>query len=746
MSKIAEAYVEVRLDTKKAKSEGKASVSSMGKDLGGSFASAFGAAAIGAGIAKSIGAASDLNETVSKTQVVFGESGKAVTSWADNSAKQFGLSKRAALDAVDTFAIFGQGAGLAGTDLTDFSQKLVGLSADLASFSNTSPEQAIDAIGAALRGESEPIRQYGVLLDDATLKARAMTMGLYDGKGALDQHSRVLAAQAEILAQTTKAQGDFARTADGAANSQRIAKAEAEDAAASLGQNFLPIYQRIVQIVGDAAHVFGELPAPVQTSVVALAALVVLAGPISKVVDVAKDLTTAIKSVMAASSGLGAVASGVLAASALAGAAILVYKALSDEKTRLAKITNTYVDALNAEAGGQKDAIDSATAKLIADNHLLDSATKLKLSAADLAKVVRGEQVPAYEAVRDRLEELVHLPADVATKKLGDEFGITLGEATRFTSGVDDLTDSLTKATKTVTDQDVAQRSVTEAIGEAHRETAGLTRATAESTEASGKQSAANEEQGRTADRSAASTKRQQETMDDLKKATEDLIDTLRGVVDGTRDYERAQDDAQGAVAAYVETEKDKKSTMEDVDDAARDAADAIIAQSEAYGTLNGASLNSRDGIQRQIDSLTMQATTLAEGSPLRMRIEEYIAALRRIPTSITTGFSITGDSVITQRNGRDRRAAGGPTRRSEIYEVVERHQPEMYEENGRSYLLPGGDGQVTPMTPGGGTSSRSGAGFPDSLTLIIEGSPFTALLDRRDRELVQQLMAGVRP
>ena len=78
-----------------------------------------------------------------------------------------------------------------------------------------------------MRGESEPIRQFGVLLDDATLKQRAMTMGLYDGKGALDQHARVLAAQAEILAQTSDAQGDFARTADGLANSQRIAAAEA---------------------------------------------------------------------------------------------------------------------------------------------------------------------------------------------------------------------------------------------------------------------------------------------------------------------------------------------------------------------------------------------------------------------------------------------------------------------------------------------------------------------------------------
>jgi hypothetical protein len=148
------------------------------------------------GLQEAIGQASDLNETISKTGVIFGDSSKEITAWSQNSAKQLGLSQRAALDAASTFATFGKSAGLAGQDLTGFATNLTGLSSDLASFYNTSPETAIEAIGAALRGESEPIRQFGVLLDDATLKQRAMTMGLYDGKGALDQHARVLAATA----------------------------------------------------------------------------------------------------------------------------------------------------------------------------------------------------------------------------------------------------------------------------------------------------------------------------------------------------------------------------------------------------------------------------------------------------------------------------------------------------------------------------------------------------------------------
>src|SRR5574343_101163 len=71
-------------------------------------------------------------------------------------------------------------AGLAGDDLVQFSTGFVGLASDLALFNNTTPEQAIQAIGAALRGESEPLRAYGVLLDDATMRQKALELGLIE--------------------------------------------------------------------------------------------------------------------------------------------------------------------------------------------------------------------------------------------------------------------------------------------------------------------------------------------------------------------------------------------------------------------------------------------------------------------------------------------------------------------------------------------------------------------------------------
>lgn len=205
----------------------------------GAFAAS---AAIGAFAAKSISSASDLNETLSKTSVLFGGEAASLIEWSKTAATTMGASQQEALDAASTFAIFGKSAGLAGGDLTKFAEQNAQLAGDMASFFNTSPEDAIDAIGAAFRGEMEPIRRYGVLLDDASLRQQALSMGLIKTtKTALTPQQKVLAAQALIMKQTSAAQGDFARTSGGLANQQRIMKAQFENATAAVGTMLLPV-------------------------------------------------------------------------------------------------------------------------------------------------------------------------------------------------------------------------------------------------------------------------------------------------------------------------------------------------------------------------------------------------------------------------------------------------------------------------------------------------------------------------
>ena len=200
---------------------------------------------------EAIAAASDLAETTSKVNVIFGETSKSIEEFGAKAAASLGQTRTQAMNAAATFGIFGKSAGLAGEELSDFSTEFVQLASDLASFNNTSVDQAITALGAALRGESEPIRAYGVLLNDATLKAKALEMGIYAGTGTLSAQQKVLAAHKVILEQTRDAQGDFARTADGMANSQRILSARLEEAKIVLGTALLPIALQVVNLFND---------------------------------------------------------------------------------------------------------------------------------------------------------------------------------------------------------------------------------------------------------------------------------------------------------------------------------------------------------------------------------------------------------------------------------------------------------------------------------------------------------------
>lgn len=211
----------------------------------GYVGAAVGAVAIATGV-KAVNAASDLNETLSKTGQLFGkEMLPGLEKWSAATATTLGQSQQQALDAAATFAVFGKSAGLTGKELTGFSKNFTGLASDLASFHNSSPQEAIDAIGAALRGEAEPMRRFGVLLDDASMRSEALRLGLVKTtKTALTPQQKVLAAQALIYKQTKDAQGDFARTSGGLANQQRILAAQFENAKAKLGQGLLPVATR----------------------------------------------------------------------------------------------------------------------------------------------------------------------------------------------------------------------------------------------------------------------------------------------------------------------------------------------------------------------------------------------------------------------------------------------------------------------------------------------------------------------
>ena len=219
-------------------------------------------------IAPAIRAASDFEEATSKVNVVFGRASKSVKAFADTAARSLGQSKQAVLDAAGAFGTFGKAAGLAGEDLSLFTTDFITLATDLASFNNTTPEEAVQAIGAALRGEAEPLRRFGVLLNDATLKAEAMELGIYSGNKALTAQQKILAAQSAIYKQTGDAQGDFARTADGLANKQRTLSALFKNFQIQLGQQLLPAATDFANGLVKINDAFSNMPTPATNATV----------------------------------------------------------------------------------------------------------------------------------------------------------------------------------------------------------------------------------------------------------------------------------------------------------------------------------------------------------------------------------------------------------------------------------------------------------------------------------------------
>jgi hypothetical protein len=211
-------------------------------DLGRSAAS---------GIAAAVGHATDLGEETSKSGVIFGESADRVMQFA-RSADSIGLTTAAALQATGSFGNLFTAMGLGSAQAADYATTLTALGADLASFNNATVDEAVLAVGAALRGESEPIRRFGVLLDEATLKQEALAKGLISStSGSLTPAIKAQAAYSAILKQTTAAQGDFARTSGSLANLSRIVQAQAGNVMGDVGSAFEPLFRAAMSAISE---------------------------------------------------------------------------------------------------------------------------------------------------------------------------------------------------------------------------------------------------------------------------------------------------------------------------------------------------------------------------------------------------------------------------------------------------------------------------------------------------------------
>ncbi len=187
------------------------------------------------------GAASDLNETVNKAGVIFGGQFGVMDAWSDNAAKNLGLSKAAALEAAAGFGNMFQQLGFTGQAAADMSRQVVQMATDLGSFNNLDTATVTDMISAAFRGEYDSLQRLIPTINAAAVEQQAMEMTGKKNAKALTLQEKAAATMALVTKGAAVAQGDFAATADGAANKAKIMAAQTEDLKARFGGLMTPL-------------------------------------------------------------------------------------------------------------------------------------------------------------------------------------------------------------------------------------------------------------------------------------------------------------------------------------------------------------------------------------------------------------------------------------------------------------------------------------------------------------------------
>lgn len=243
--------------------------------------------AVVAGMTQAVGAARALGAQTNQMNVVFGESKARIVEWGQSAVDSMRMSQREAQGAAVQFATFGKAAGLSGDQLANFSMKTTKLAADLASFQGIPVAEAIQAMGSALAGQSEPMRQYGVLLDENTLKEAAYANGIAAKGQQLTQQQKVAATYYAMLGQLDHVQGDVERSAGKFGASLKTLTSRLEETQASVGQKLIPVIQPFVDllagpglsavegfatVIGKAGSAFASLPGPVQAALAAVVA------------------------------------------------------------------------------------------------------------------------------------------------------------------------------------------------------------------------------------------------------------------------------------------------------------------------------------------------------------------------------------------------------------------------------------------------------------------------------------------
>jgi hypothetical protein len=232
--------------------------------------------------------AAALGESINQVNVLLGESAASVIAFSESSNAALVLTQQEVLAAVGRFAGLANTVGLTQDQAATFGTTLTDLAADLASFKDTSVDEAVQALGSALIGESEPLRRYDVLLNESAVSAKAYELGLAGATGELSEAAKVQARYALILEQTVPAQGDLADTAESLGNRLKATRRDFLEFRKELGEAVVPAVEDLLEVLPGVIDLFGSVAPAVGTAASEFGNLVT---PIAELAGIFSDVS-----------------------------------------------------------------------------------------------------------------------------------------------------------------------------------------------------------------------------------------------------------------------------------------------------------------------------------------------------------------------------------------------------------------------------------------------------------------------
>lgn len=211
------------------------------KKLSGAMGVAFGVTAMVKFGKEAMNIASDLTEVQNVVETAFGAMTSQVDAWAKNSIQQFGMSELAAKRMASTYMAMNAGMGLNGQGAADMAMRTAERAADISSFYNKSIDESDTMLKSIWTGETESLKQIGVVMTQTNLDAYALANGFGKTTQQMTQSEQVMLRYQYVMNQTRLAAGDFVKTQDSWANQTRILSEQWKQFLGIIGQGLIQV-------------------------------------------------------------------------------------------------------------------------------------------------------------------------------------------------------------------------------------------------------------------------------------------------------------------------------------------------------------------------------------------------------------------------------------------------------------------------------------------------------------------------